>query len=113
AVLDGGWAAWQVIGGAVESGARAPSLSEAQAIQGLSPLGKPSMPVVDARAVLVNLDEPRFTVLDARAPERFSGAVEPIDPVGGHIPGALNRPFALNLAPDGRFKPAGELRAEF
>jgi thiosulfate/3-mercaptopyruvate sulfurtransferase len=113
AVLDGGWAAWRAAGGASETGARAPSLSEAQAIQGLVPSGKPSMPVVDARAILANLDEPRFTVLDARAPERFSGAVEPIDPVGGHIPGALNRPFACNLGADGRFKPAGELRAEF
>ncbi len=112
-VLDGGWAAWQAAGGAAETGVRAPSLSEAQAIQGLTPAGKPTMPVVDARAVLANLDEPRFTVLDARAPERFSGAVEPMDPVGGHIPGALNRPFARNLAEDGRFKPAGELRAEF
>ncbi|MFV0282510.1 MAG: sulfurtransferase [Castellaniella sp.] len=113
AVLDGGWAAWQAIGGAVEAGACAPSLSEAQAIQGLVLSGKPSMPVVDVRAILANLNEPRFTVLDARAPERFSGAVEPMDAVGGHIPGALNRPFALNLGPGGRFKPAGELRAEF
>jgi thiosulfate/3-mercaptopyruvate sulfurtransferase len=113
AVLDGGWATWQATGGAVETGARAPALNEAQAIQGLAPSGKPSMPVVDARAVLANLDEPRFTVLDARAPERFSGTVEPIDPVGGHIPGALNRPFAQNIGSDGRFKPASELRAEF
>lgn len=113
AVLDGGWAAWRAIGGAVETGARAPCLSEAQAIQGLGPSGPPSMPVVDARAVLANLDEPRFTVLDARAPERFSGAVEPLDPVAGHIPGAVNRPFEQNLGPDGRFKPAAQLRAEF
>jgi 3-mercaptopyruvate sulfurtransferase SseA len=39
--------------------------------------------------------------------------VEPLDPVAGHIPGALNRPFAENLGPDGKFKPASQLRAEF
>ncbi|WP_416347227.1 sulfurtransferase [Castellaniella sp.] len=71
------------------------------------------MPVVDARAVLSNLDDPRFTVLDARGPERFSGDVEPMDPVGGHIPGALNRPFAHNVGTDGRFKPSAQLRQEF
>jgi thiosulfate/3-mercaptopyruvate sulfurtransferase len=113
AVLDGGWAAWQAMGGEAETGPRAPSLSEAQALQGLVLTRQPSMPVVDARAVLANLDEPRFTVLDARAPERFSGQVEPIDPVGGHIPGALNRPFTQNVGDDGRFKPAAQLREEF
>ncbi|HET8598611.1 MAG TPA: sulfurtransferase [Castellaniella sp.] len=112
-VLDGGWAAWQAMGGETETGPRAPSLSEAQALQGLVLTRQPSMPVVDARAVLANLDEPRFTVLDARAPERFSGQVEPIDPVGGHIPGALNRPFTQNVGDDGRFKPAAQLREEF
>lgn len=113
AVLDGGWAAWQAAGGESEAGWRDPALSEAQAIQGTALSGKPSMPQVDARAVLANLDEPRFTVLDARAPERFSGASEPLDPVGGHIPGALNRPFQHNIGPDGRFKPPVRLRAEF
>ncbi|MFT0534136.1 sulfurtransferase [Castellaniella hirudinis] len=113
AVLDGGWAAWQAAGGAVETGTRTASVSEAQAIQSLVLTGQPSMPMVDARAVLANLDDPRFTVLDARGAERFRGDVEPIDPVGGHIPGALNRPFAQNVQPDGRFKPAAQLRAEF
>lgn len=112
-VLDGGWAAWQAIGGPVETGTRTPSVSEAQAIQSLMPPGKPSMPVVDARAVLANLDEHRFTVLDARTPERFSGEAETLDPVGGHIPGALNRPFQDNIGPDGRFKPPARLREEF
>ncbi len=53
------------------------------------------------------------TIIDARATPRFRGEVEPLDPMAGHIPGALNRPFNLNIAPDGRFRPAAELRAEF
>ncbi|HEX7385700.1 MAG TPA: sulfurtransferase [Castellaniella sp.] len=112
-VLDGGLAAWQAIQGELETGARTPKLSEAQAIQSQVLSGKPSMPLVDVHAVLANLADPRFTVLDARAPERFSGAVEPMDAVAGHIPGAVNRAFKLNLQADGRFKSPGNLRAEF
>lgn len=112
-VLDGGWAAWRAIGAEVETGTRTPRLSEAQAIQSQVLSGKPSMPVVDARGVLANLDDHRLTILDARAPERFSGETEPMDPVAGHIPGAVNRPFKLNLEPDGRFKPSAQLRQEF
>lgn len=113
ALLDGGWAAWLAAGGEAETGWRDPALSEAQAIQGTVLSGKPSMPLVDARAVMANLDERRFTVLDARAADRFSGAAETLDPVGGHIPGALNRPFHDNIGPDGRFKPPARLREEF
>jgi thiosulfate/3-mercaptopyruvate sulfurtransferase len=51
--------------------------------------------------------------VDARGAPRFRGEVEPLDPVAGHIPGALNRPFPQNLGPDGRFKPAQQLRVEF
>jgi len=71
------------------------------------------MPVVDAQGVLSNLAEPSFTVLDARAANRYRGETEPMDPVAGHIPGALNRPNTLNLQEDGRFRPVGELRQDF
>jgi thiosulfate/3-mercaptopyruvate sulfurtransferase len=52
-------------------------------------------------------------VLDARAAERFRGEVEPLDPVAGHIPGALNRFFKDNLQPDGCLLPAAQLREAF
>jgi thiosulfate/3-mercaptopyruvate sulfurtransferase len=52
-------------------------------------------------------------LVDARGPDRFRGENETMDPVGGHIPGAVNRFFKDNLQPDGRFKPAAELRSEW
>jgi len=71
----------------------------------------PAMATIDAPGLLARLKEVRL--LDARAGERFRGEVEPLDPVAGHIPGATLRFFKDNLLPDGRFKSAADLRAEF
>jgi len=66
-----------------------------------------------ARQVEDGLAAGRITLIDARAPERYRGLQEPIDPVAGHVPKALNRSFALNLQKNGLFLPAGELRLQF
>ncbi len=108
AVLDGGWQAWTVAGLPV-------SHDPAPAVQSGTPVEprKSLAGTVDAQAVLANIAQPSFTVIDARAANRYRGEVEPMDPVAGHIPGALNRPNGENLQPDGRFKTAEQLRAEF
>jgi len=69
--------------------------------------------VWDATTVLRNLTNPATITLDARTAERYRGEVEPIDPVAGHIPGALNRFYKNNLNPDLTFRPAAELKREF
>jgi thiosulfate/3-mercaptopyruvate sulfurtransferase len=69
------------------------------------------MPVIEADTLQAQLG--RANLVDARAPERFRGEVEPLDAAAGHIPGAHNRFFKDNLAPDGRFKPREDLRAAF
>jgi len=70
-------------------------------------------PLVDTATVLQQLGSAQQTIIDARATPRHRGEVEPLDPVAGHIPGALNRPFSENFGPDGCFKPAAVLREEF
>ncbi len=107
AVLDGGPAAWAAAGGALVAGAPATDAAPLPPYPALPP----AMPTIDAAGLLAVLQ--RRPVLDARAPERFRGEVEPLDPVAGRIPGAHNRNFRDNLTPDGRFKPAPQLRAEF
>lgn len=106
AVLDGGFKAWVAAGLPVtdEIPRRAPTRFAAQSDREAW---------LDASQVTERVDKNDWRLLDARAPERFAGEVEPIDPVAGHVPGARNHPFALNLAADGRFLPAEELRARF
>lgn len=105
AVLDGGVAAWQSAGGTLST--EAPQPRDA----GAYPMGSPLVGSVEADALQAQLGRRRL--IDARAPERFRGEVEPLDPVAGHIPGALNRPFKDNLGADGRFLDAAALRAAF
>ncbi len=108
ALLDGGFAAWQAVGGAVVTG----ESTAADATLPTYPIDRPPLVhTVDAHAVLRGLGLLR--IIDARAGERYRGEVEPLDLVAGHIPGALNRPFQANLGADGRFKPADVLRAEW
>ena len=105
AVLDGGLAAWQQRGGAQDT--------TVPPTAGLAPYPArpPLVGSVDAAAVMQSLGV--AYLLDARAPERFSGEVEPMDAQAGHIPGARNRFFKNNLAPDGRFKSPELLLREF
>lgn len=108
AALDGGWQAWVASNGPAQSGP-APALPPVGGFTLRPPLAR----LVTSADLMANLGRPAQTVVDARAPARFRGEVEPLDPVAGHVPGALNRPFAQNIGPDGRFKSAAELRAEF
>jgi thiosulfate/3-mercaptopyruvate sulfurtransferase len=106
AVLDGGMQAWQAAGGALTQDVIGRP-------RGSITLQAPLASMVSADDVLANLSAKARTVLDARANDRFRGENETIDPVAGHIPGAKNRFFKDNLQPDGRFKPADALRADF
>lgn len=107
AVLDGGLQAWQASGGAVASGPAAKG----------NPTGfdlKPALREWLSTAQLApQVGHPNLTIIDARAAARYRGEMEPLDPVAGHIPGALNRPFNQNLNAEGFFKSPDVLRAEF
>ena len=106
AILDGGINKWLAEGRAIER--NAPSAKSARFVAQL----KAGM-TADADFILANIKQPAALVLDARAPERYRGETEPIDPVAGHIPGALNRLFKHNLNSDGTFKHATTLKQEF
>lgn len=98
-LLDGGWRVWLASGHPVESGDTAPRSGSFT----VSPTK--GLPVVDAEEVL-GVD----VLVDARAAERFRGDSEPVDPVAGHIPGAVNVPTTANVDADGRFRSAAALR---
>jgi thiosulfate/3-mercaptopyruvate sulfurtransferase len=105
AVLDGGFAKWLKEGGAAATDVpdSRPATFEIRQVT----------PTVNAAGVRASIDRHSLFLVDARSPERFRGEVEPFGPVAGHIPGARNRPFALNLEADGTFKHPSFLRAEF
>ncbi len=105
AVLDGGWEAWSKAG--------APVTADVPAVKATTFNGRARDVSVDVNYVLSHLNAPGMAIVDARAPERYRGETEPIDPVAGHIPGALNRLYKDNLGADGRFKSAQELRTAF
>ncbi len=107
AVLDGDIRAWQAAGydltSDVPPAASAGTLSD-----------RPSLlPTLTVEQIEAGIKDRSILVIDARAPDRYNGLVEPIDPVAGHIPGAVNRFNARNLEPDRLFKPAETLREEF
>ena len=114
AVLDGGLQAWVAAGGKLEAGQNATSPD----------FSKPKYPLAGISTALSAIDSVvnamtkgtgsgSHTIIDARAAARFRGEMEPIDPIAGHIPGALNRPFTANLNAQGFFKSPAELKTEF
>lgn len=106
AVLDGGFKAWTAAGLPIgtEIPARSPTRFQASPNRELW---------LDARQVQERVQQADWRLLDARAPERFSGTVEPLDSVAGHVPGARNHPFATNLAADARFGAPDVLRQRY
>jgi thiosulfate/3-mercaptopyruvate sulfurtransferase len=110
AVLDGGLQAWVAAGGSVE----------ADKNSSFPDFSKQKYPLAGINTALSAIDSVvsasrtgSHTIIDARAAARYRGEMEPIDPIAGHIPGALNRPFTMNLNELGFFKSPEQLRAEF
>jgi len=105
AVLDGGWNAW--VKAQLPQTDRVPEIAAAR----FSPHPRTGA-AVDASGVAAHAGKPGTLLLDARVPNRYRGENETLDPVAGHIPGAVNRPWQLNLDTEGRFKTAVELKKE-
>jgi thiosulfate/3-mercaptopyruvate sulfurtransferase len=110
AVLDGGFPAWQAAGGALGKGAEPAGPASDYSC---APATASLVTLVDADAVQQRLGSLSAAIVDARAAARFRGEVEPLDPVAGHIPGALNRPFGANMNADGTFQSAAALQAQW
>lgn len=97
ALLDGGWQAWQAR--SLLQTAERPELTPSDFSASLN-----REHMVETEAVLENLQTQEFQLIDVRVADRFIGKLEPIDPVAGHIPGAINRPLTDNLDERGYFK---------
>jgi thiosulfate/3-mercaptopyruvate sulfurtransferase len=106
AVLDGGFKAWVAAGLPVTT-----AIPQRPATRFEVEPNRDAW--LDAGQVTERIAQSDWSLLDARAIERFAGEVEPIDPVAGHVRGARSHSFALNLGPDGRFLPASQLRARY
>jgi thiosulfate/3-mercaptopyruvate sulfurtransferase len=106
AVLDGGWNAWLSAPHSITK--QIPKIEAVRFTPRIRTEG-----AVDVTKITAHLGKSGPLLLDARSPDRFRGENETLDPVAGHIPGAVNRFFKLNLEADGRFKPAATLRREF
>ncbi len=106
AVLDGGWPVWVAAGLPQRAGTetRPPTVFTARL--------RPEL-VATADEVMLRRLDPDWRVLDARGADRFRGENETLDPVAGHIPGAVSAPYAGNLAPDGRFRDPAGLRQRY
>ncbi|MFK7965787.1 MAG: sulfurtransferase [Burkholderiaceae bacterium] len=107
AVLDGGIGGWQKAGFPLSRETPRPTPTPAAQVT------SQNQATVTATQLLDNIQARSWLVVDARAKARFTGETEPMDARAGHIPGAINRPFADNLREDGRFKPAPVIEAEF
>lgn len=106
AVLDGGWNAWLNARQSITN-----QISGMEAAR-FTPRIRPDT-AADANAIAAQLGQSGPLLLDARIPTRYRGENETLDPVAGHIPGAVNRPWQLNLDPAGKFKSPGALKREF
>jgi thiosulfate/3-mercaptopyruvate sulfurtransferase len=108
ALLDGGYPKWLHELHPVQTGIFTPT-----------PAPSPFVPSIQAEMLVSTAEveelrrDPAYLLVDARAPQRFSGETEPIDAVAGHIPGAVNRFHAKNITPEGEFRPLPRLRTEF
>ena len=103
-VLNGGYAAWKAAGGDIESG----TAEYTPGMITLSDITGDSLTIDEAAAFPAH-----GVLLDVRAPERFRGEVEPMDPIAGHIPGAVNLPTTVHIGADGQLLEPDALRANF
>lgn len=104
-ILDGGLAAWTAVGESLQSGPVTPGPGDVDVVH--ADLYRGALPTLTAEGAQTAVG----VLLDARAPERFRGEVEPVDPVAGHIPGAINLPSTQLLSADGTLLPDTHLRA--